>query len=94
MIYNGYVVMQRRKYEYIYIHSEVYIHIYVQCSIKLSYDEIIIIIIIPFLFFTSKLKTQKQNTKIAHKLQNKAIYKAIIIIKIKNNNEDNSGKCQ
>jgi hypothetical protein len=64
-----------------------------ECAITFSYHKIIIVIIIikiPFLFFTSKLNSQKQNTKIAHKLQNKAIYAAIAIIKIKNNNDNNS----
>jgi hypothetical protein len=60
MIYSGYVVMKRKKY--ICIRSVLYMY---ECSIKLLYDEIIIVIIITsFLFFTSKLKTQKQNTKI------------------------------
>jgi hypothetical protein len=36
----------------------------------------------------SKLNTQKQNTKIANKLQNKAIYIAIIIIKTGLENRD------
>jgi quinol-cytochrome oxidoreductase complex cytochrome b subunit len=62
-----------------------YISIYsYKCAIKLSYNQIIItviiIIIIPFLCFTNKLNTQKQNSKIANKLQNKGVYIAIIII--------------
>jgi hypothetical protein len=40
MIYNGYVVMQRKKY--IYIHSVLCIYTY-KVAIKLSYDEIIIL---------------------------------------------------
>jgi hypothetical protein len=63
-----------------------------KCSIKPSYDEIIIII--HFLLFTSKLNTQKQNTKLAKAFRNMAAYIAIILIKIKNNNDINSIKYQ
>jgi hypothetical protein len=68
MIYNGYVVMQRRKY----------ICTIVQLNFRMMK--------IPFLFFTGKSNTNKQNTKRAHELQNMAVYVALII-KTKNNND-------